>query len=437
MSEPIRAQVDLVREAVWPGFGRGPAVDLATDGQFAYVAIQEGGLIIYDISDVQNTRKVGSWSPADSFVVLTNPQNVTQIGGDTTDGAASGIVVEGSRGFLADDAGGLQVFDIADPRNPTVAVHLPQVTSDLVLRPDLLATFDRTEIRVFTRPFLIDAEPWARAQIRFTRVVDIADDRVYAVTSDGLRVFGVASEGLMPLIGTFDAFKFATDLQVVRDRAYLLTRDELAVLDVGDPAHMTTLRTLTMGGQALQVVGDQLFIGTEFGFSRFNLTDPDLNEHRIGRNVSGQVTAFHVSGDLACLYRSNRFRLELWDIRDGGSWIGVFSDTGGEFVDLEIVGNLVYAAHESDGFQVFSFPARFSQPRLKARRLDRSGGLELRLTGPIDETYQISVTRDFTLWTPFTELRNTSGSVLFTDPDAPSEPARFYRANTVGSGQPE
>lgn len=43
----------LDRLGSWPGYGRGPAADVAVANHYAFVAIEEGGLLVLDITDTK------------------------------------------------------------------------------------------------------------------------------------------------------------------------------------------------------------------------------------------------------------------------------------------------------------------------------------------------------------------------------------------------
>jgi len=60
------------------------------------------------------------------------------------------------------------------------------------------------------------------------------------------------------------------------------------------------------------------------------------------------------------------------------------------------------------------------------------GTIQLTGAGPVGHTYEIQATTDFGSWTVVgTQTLDSSGSFNFTDPDAASYPARFYRLRDV------
>ena len=98
LSAPVlRLAVEVVPLGKWPGYSRGPAYAVAVQGDYAYVAAYEGGLIIIDIRD---------------------PANPQWVGGCDTSGSARGVAVAGNYAYVADYDAGLQVIDIRDPAKP-------------------------------------------------------------------------------------------------------------------------------------------------------------------------------------------------------------------------------------------------------------------------------------------------------------------------------
>lgn len=95
----LTAGADLLpRVGSWPGFTRGPASDAAIAGNYAYVAIGQGGLIILD---------------------MTEPSNPVRVGEYLTPGYTDQVRVVGSRAYLVEGGGGnLVIRDVSDPTRP-------------------------------------------------------------------------------------------------------------------------------------------------------------------------------------------------------------------------------------------------------------------------------------------------------------------------------
>jgi hypothetical protein len=70
---------------------------VAVSGHYAYVAVGDAGLLVIDVSDPANPRRVGGYD---------------------TPGNALGVAVSGNYAYVADYNAGLQVLDVSDPANP-------------------------------------------------------------------------------------------------------------------------------------------------------------------------------------------------------------------------------------------------------------------------------------------------------------------------------
>lgn len=121
------------------------AVQIMVVGSYAYVAEQDYGLEIVDVSDPSNPTVVGRWarpegasvndvvvSGATAFVPLSqdgdgklyvldvsDPGAIELVTAYDTPGDARRIALEGTIGYLADGAAGLRILDLATPASPT------------------------------------------------------------------------------------------------------------------------------------------------------------------------------------------------------------------------------------------------------------------------------------------------------------------------------
>jgi hypothetical protein len=120
----------------WPGFAGGAAFDIQVVEKFAYIALGQGGLAVFDVSSPTNVVPVGGYDTtgiawnvhvvgsyayvADGEAGLqvldvSNPTNITRVGGYDTAGSAMGVDVAGSFAYVADYFAGLHVLDVSDP----------------------------------------------------------------------------------------------------------------------------------------------------------------------------------------------------------------------------------------------------------------------------------------------------------------------------------
>jgi len=132
----------------------GDAPGVAVSGNYAYVADREAGLQVIDVSNPTNCVHVGgcktrrvTWRLTDvdfrgharavavsgnyayvasedaglQVIDVSNPTNCVRVGGYITRGWAVGVAVSGNYAYVADFDEGLQVIDV---RNPAKAVRV-------------------------------------------------------------------------------------------------------------------------------------------------------------------------------------------------------------------------------------------------------------------------------------------------------------------------
>ncbi|NGX43785.1 MAG: hypothetical protein K940chlam7_02089, partial [Chlamydiae bacterium] len=118
------------------------AYDVALSGNYAYVAYDESGLQIIDVSNVTNPTLAGSYETPDLawgvalsgnyayvaystfglFIIdVSNVANPTRAGSYDTPGWALGVALSGNYAYMADDFSGLQIIDVSNATNPTLA----------------------------------------------------------------------------------------------------------------------------------------------------------------------------------------------------------------------------------------------------------------------------------------------------------------------------
>jgi len=119
----------------------GRVLDVAVEGDRAYLAAETAGLQIVDVSDPNDPRPVGSITTgalddaravaaAGSYVFVaagdaglrmfdvSDPTRPQGVGGQEIPGGAIDVAVEGSHAVVADGASGVQLVDVTDPSEP-------------------------------------------------------------------------------------------------------------------------------------------------------------------------------------------------------------------------------------------------------------------------------------------------------------------------------
>ncbi len=142
----------VVRVGSWPGFGRGPAADIAVAGHYLFVPIEQGGLRVLDATDpshpvlaasvplegiasfvkVSGTRayvagkvarhgggcEAQRWRGRVSVLDISDPARPALQGTYTTKAEILSLCVAGNIVYACDSGEGLHIVDMSDPARP-------------------------------------------------------------------------------------------------------------------------------------------------------------------------------------------------------------------------------------------------------------------------------------------------------------------------------
>jgi len=154
-ADPESGPALLDRLGSWPGFGRGPAADVAVANHHAFVAIEEGGLLVLDVTDPSKLVRVASYplagqtkfvrvSGSRAYVAtrvprgggggggcrakqwrgrlvildISDPAKPALLGSYTTSQEIQCLFADGNRVYLSDSTDGPHIVDVTDPTRP-------------------------------------------------------------------------------------------------------------------------------------------------------------------------------------------------------------------------------------------------------------------------------------------------------------------------------
>ena len=238
----VVGSVPLPSQAVW----------LDTAGDYVYVADNDPGLQVIDISD-----------PEDPELVATAE----------TSGCALGVAISGTHAYVADGQSGLQVIDISDPRVPRLVGHLATVSpaqrvavsgdrayiGEVDSYPDWTGTIEVVDI----------SDPMAPRSLGSVALPDavssVAVDGFYvyaAANSIGLKVIDVSDPAHPEVVATVDWPSYVQDVAIHGSHAYVATGGGLKVVDVADPTQPQCVAELDTPGYAYSVfvAGTQAYL---------------------------------------------------------------------------------------------------------------------------------------------------------------------------------
>jgi hypothetical protein len=251
----------------------GSAQDVATSGTLAHVAAWDGGLHVLDVADPRTPRRLGKLA---------------------TPGRAAAVAVRGDRVCVADYDAGLAVIDASDPARPTLlgSVATPSTARAVALAGDLAYVADRAgglqvvDLSDPTTPGItgaLDTDGFASG-------LAITRDRAYVADGFGGLVIAAIDDPAAPrLLGTLalpgdcrDVVLHPTSDLHAGEHVHVLTSEQLATVDVTDPAAPVVVATRELTGQprSLVALADRLYVADrQAGVHVFALHGPDPGEH--------------------------------------------------------------------------------------------------------------------------------------------------------------
>ncbi len=150
---------------VYHGSVTGSARGICLHNGLALLAMEELGLAVFDVSNLQSVHELGhvdtpgdardvaaagdyayvaDWRTGLQVIDISNPSAPVLVGSCDTDGIADGVYCHGGMVYVADHAGGLKVFDVSDPTAPTLVGHVYTPYANAVfVTDDLIYVADR------------------------------------------------------------------------------------------------------------------------------------------------------------------------------------------------------------------------------------------------------------------------------------------------------
>ena len=378
------APVSLTLKGAWPGYPRGPAQDVAVQGQYAYVADGQGVLIV-DVSTPSNLVVVGSSDAGGRSVAVSghyayiaggyaslavvdvsNPPQPQTVGRYETPGDSWGVTASGDYAYLIVRDTGLEVVGISDPLNP---------------------------------------RRMGEARIQGATAVAVSAKSAYVTTSGGLQILDVSDPTTPRLLGSYNTDGPVTGVAVSGNYVYLAEGGQWKpptyayvgggwhVLDVTDPAHPVRVAgTRDLNAKSVTVVGDRAYVGVassswdsvtgaalDGSLLVFNVKDPTLPS-LVSRSEAPSDEAFGpntiaVAGGTALIADST---LYFWDPPEGKGLIAYDVSnpaspvrlsnlrTYGYYTDIAIAGNRAYTTAGYDGVDIFDVSDSSAPRRLGA-----------------------------------------------------------------------
>ena len=344
----------------------GYGLSIAVAGNYAYVANNDDGLRIFDVSNPANPLNVG---------------HVAVSAGDY----AYDVVVSGGRAFMAGYNSGLSIFDISNPVSPVLVARTNDGGGDY-------------RIALSGNYCYVGA---LGSGVHAYDISDLSHPIHLGSTNNGV-VYGLAvSNNLLFSAGGFGG---------------------LFIYDISNPGSPSLVGHGTLGGDASSVVirGDKAFVGNaESGLAVYGISDPaNPTVVNAGTGDAGPIHNLVLSRNYACVAEGGG-GVSAYDIADPANPFkaGTVAD-GSDAEGIAIVGNYAYVA-DGSGLRIYSI-----QPELQ---IHATGTNTLVLSWADTAPFAVQQSSGLVgAWTTLTNVPATIGSRCETVVPVPAGP-RFYR----------
>ncbi|HMA75789.1 MAG TPA: FlgD immunoglobulin-like domain containing protein [Candidatus Krumholzibacteriaceae bacterium] len=287
----------------------GIARDVKVSGDYAFVADNDNGIQVFDISDTANPLLIGSYG-AESYTL--------------------DVEVSGDNAFLADYSSGLQILDISDPTTPLFvgAYNTSGTCQSVYVEGDYA--------------FIADGDP-------------------------GLIIIDISDPSSPALLGTYNSPGYARNLTVSGDYAFIADGlSGLRVIDISDPANPTSLGSYDTAGDAreVRVSGDYALVADNTsGLQVVDISDPSSPALLGTCDTPGHAYGVIASGDYAFVADYN-YGVQVIDISDPSNpqIIGSY-DTPVNTYGVTVSGENVFLADAAGGLKVVKI-AQLVNPKL-------------------------------------------------------------------------
>jgi uncharacterized protein YjdB len=242
----------------------GIACDVCLSGNYAYVADDESGLQIIDVSNPANPILAGTYS---------------------TTGAINSVFVSGNHAYATDDYNGLLIIDVSNPASPVLeGSYSPSGASRVHVSGNYAylvrgCSLDIIDISKPSNPFPVKVFNWSD----YVYGIFVSGNHAYVSRVGAINIINVADPINSYIEGSYsypDEYARPYDLCVSGNYAYVANYyDGLQMIDVSNPASPVLCRNLTSSNysKSVFVSGNYLYyINTNLKYllNIANISDP-------------------------------------------------------------------------------------------------------------------------------------------------------------------
>ena len=351
--------------------------DVAVGNGYAYLACDNGGLYVVDISNPDAMREVShpisasayslvysgnyiymeSYSSGIRVINVADPVAPYEASTIQTSALVQTMVVDGSYLFAGSQDEGLIIVDIHQPGSGQIVGRSQESydISGLAVRGSTLyaacninglVVYDISDI---DSPVITDT--YVLGGYEYVTGVDVAGD--YAYLSCGFLGFQVVDLNTMTAVADINSLTFAYEIQVDGDYAYMTYGDPecpLAAIDISNPLEPQIADIYFPPEDILNFVmdGNTIYVAdNNHGLRLVDRSNPSALVERASYNRCGGDYDVYVSGNYAYVRESNK--LKVIDISDmlNPAEIGYYENRAG-VKSMKVIGNIAYLMEQTD-----------------------------------------------------------------------------------------
>ncbi|HYN88856.1 MAG TPA: hypothetical protein VER55_10010 [Ardenticatenaceae bacterium] len=261
--------------------------DIELVGNLAFLSAEHSGLQILDVQDPSAPMLLGTHDTphrAQAVSVEGTMAYVADLGGglqifDVSNPAApilrgsygrGGYAIEVQNGLAyVVDGGSLEIVDVRDPANPALLGSYSGAGLDLAVAGPFAYVENGETFKIVDVSNPADPQERGYYELELSSSIEtftVEGERAYVATQEGdVYILGLSGAHNPALLGIYRAGIRVVAIQAVGSRAYLVTDEDVQILDVADPTAPALLAAYDVPGWSanIVVVGDLHYLISE------------------------------------------------------------------------------------------------------------------------------------------------------------------------------
>ena len=399
--------------------------DITISGNTAFLATEKLGVVIIDISNPTSLQKINTFK---------------------TQGPARSVESSGSYTYVIDDSG-LGVWDVADINNPNKigSYATDKMASELDVKKDVVYIADGFNgLLVVQTKIVVDLEFQGQTGQQIVgEDVEKSGNNIYlAAGENGVQAFNSIDPRNLKVVGQYDTSGFTMGVAVQGDRLFLADKNEgLVIVGISDLTNFGTVVSNVKVGEDsydVSIAGDYAFLADgKQGLRIVGFTDP-LTPYEISHlPLPGNTQDVQILGPYAYVATGNE-GMKIIDIRDLANprILGLYN-LNGEAKGISVVAINDVLAQQSG---VDRYTTDITHPGTTILAFIAYGGMGLHVVDVTDPSRPRPISfltvkgsaEDVVVVRDTVYLGNKNGEVLIVDVANPANPIPVGVTNTSG-----